>query len=194
MARLLFIDTETTGFPRPSLAIDDACQPRLVQLAAVLADEAGDEKAHASLLVRPDGWTIPPDASQVHGLTDAECATYGVDVVVALGVLRAMGRGCDAVVAHNHEFDAFVLGGEFKRARADYPLTASSFCTMLAATDVCRIPGRRGGYKWPKLAEAHRIICGCDFQDAHDAMADVRACMRIYFKLKERLAITGGAA
>jgi hypothetical protein len=39
--------------------------------------------------------------------------------------------------------------------------------------------------KTPKLEEAHKIICGFDFENAHDAMADVAATVRILRCLRD---------
>ena len=39
------------------------------------------------------------------------------------------------------------------------------------------------GYKRPSLTETYRHFFGRDFDGAHDAMADVRACRDVYFAL-----------
>ena len=39
-------------------------------------------------------------------------------------------------------------------------------------------------FKMPKLIEAHQHLFGEGFDKAHDAMADVMACKRIYFECK----------
>jgi hypothetical protein len=59
-----------------------------------------------------------------------------------------------------------------------------TFCTMLSSVEVCRLPGRYGDYKWPRLAELHQHLFGADFAGAHDAAADVMACLRCYFALR----------
>lgn len=33
-------------------------------------------------------------------------------------------------------------------------------CPMLLSTNVCKIPGSRGGYKWPNVMEAHKHFFG----------------------------------
>lgn len=42
-----------------------------------------------------------------------------------------------------------------------------------------------GGYKNPNLQEAYKHFFGVEFEGAHDAMADVRACRDVFFKLNE---------
>jgi len=63
-----------------------------------------------------------------------------------------------------------------------------SFCTMKEMTPICKIPGRYDEFKWPRLTEAYRHAFGGEFGNAHDALADVRACKEIYFWLADRVA------
>ena len=58
---------------------------------------------------------------------------------------------------------------------------------MMASSFVLKLPGRFGNsYKWPKLSEAYETLVDEEgFEGAHDAMADVRACRAVYYKLKE---------
>lgn len=51
---------------------------------------------------------------------------------------------------------------------------------MKAMTPICKLPGTYDDFKWPRLSEAYRFAFNEDFSGAHDAMADVRACLRIY--------------
>lgn len=60
------------------------------------------------------------------------------------------------------------------------------FCTMKAMTPVCKLHGNYGDFKWPKLQEAHKHAFGVEFDGAHDALADVRACARVYRWLMEQ--------
>ena len=70
------------------------------------------------------------------------------------------------LVAHNIEFDRNVIGAEM--CRLGYPRPEVSALlfdrpgvrTMRETTDFCRIPGRRGRYKWPTLDELHLKLLG----------------------------------
>ena len=57
------------------------------------------------------------------------------------------------------------------------------YCTMKGSTDYCRLPGKKG-YKSPRLSELHQVLFGKGFEDAHNAMADVEATERCFWKLK----------
>lgn len=41
------------------------------------------------------------------------------------------------------------------------------------------------GGKWPKLIDLHTNLLGVGFDGAHEALADVRACAKVFFKMKE---------
>jgi DNA polymerase III subunit epsilon len=60
---------------------------------------------------------------------------------------------------------------------------------MQAATSYCQIP-EPYGYKWPTLEELHKKLFNQPFAGAHQALADVRACVRCYFELKQRNVLT----
>lgn len=180
----LFIDTETTG--KADLRSDPAAdhQPRIVQLAAILCDSGKKEVASLNLVIKPRV-DIPEEASAIHGITNVYAQTYGVLAFHSLYILGGLLRRCDLVVGHNIEFDWFMLRGEFERENTTLPLKPT-FCTMKAMTPICRIPGRYEDFKWPRLNEAYRHAFTRDFDGAHDALADVRACKEVYFWLQDR--------
>jgi len=51
--------------------------PRLVQLAWVLADEQGAILAEKSVIIRPDGFSIPAASTAIHGIDDAKANAAG---------------------------------------------------------------------------------------------------------------------
>jgi len=184
MKPILFIDTETTDKWRFNLPATDPKQPHMVQLAAMLISDEKKVLARFSTLIRPDGWKISEEAAAVHGITAELCEDCGITLKMAMWTLGEIARGAGLLVAHNLDFDRSVVTAEYVRigmSMFDLP----GFCTMLEATPVCKLPGSRGDYKWPKLTEAHRHLTGKDFDGAHDAMADVSACVRCYFALRE---------
>ena len=62
----LFFDTETTGLPRNWKApvTDLNNWPRLVQLAYLLYDNKGNKISGGDFIIKPNGFTIPTDASK----------------------------------------------------------------------------------------------------------------------------------
>lgn len=187
---ILVFDTETTGIILRGLPASHPSQPRIVQLGAILFDDAQRVVGEMNLLIKPEGFEIPAEAARVHGISTELATRYGVSVGGALRLFLALCDRAELVVAHNFEFDRTMTQSELHRlqltAEIERFLAKKSFCTMQAATDVCRLPSRTGvGFKWPNLQEAHRHFFSEEFQGAHDAMADVRACARVFWHLRK---------
>ena len=76
----LFFDTETTGLPRrwgaPVTETDN--WPRMVQLAWIMCDEAGNRLESRNAIVKPEGYTIPEEVSKLHGITTAMALKDGL--------------------------------------------------------------------------------------------------------------------
>lgn len=182
---ILIFDTETTGkcdFKAPPEAPH---QPRCVQLAAMLFDPNGEPQSAMNFIIRPQGFLIPKEASDIHGITNPIAQQLGIPMHVALQAFHQLAKAADVLVAFNIAFDELILRGECHHAAHPHLFDSKpKFCAMLASKDHCRLPGKFGDYKWPKLQEAHRHFFGTDFEDAHDAFADVRATGKVYFALK----------
>jgi DNA polymerase III subunit epsilon len=183
---LLFFDTETTGMPRSWNAplTDLHNWPRVVQLAWMSCDEAGVELACGEALIRPDGYTIPPVAVRIHGITTDRALAAGRPLAQVLEEFARVTETSRTLIAHNMNFDSCVLGAEYLRANLANPLPRrKQICTMLVSTNHCKLPGPKG-YKWPKLEELHRKLFGQVPELTHRALADVRTCARCFFELK----------
>jgi DNA polymerase III subunit epsilon len=179
---ILYFDTETTGLLKYKLPISDPSQPRLVQLGAILT--SGDEvMAEVNLLVKPEGFEIPKEASDIHGITTEVAMKFGMPVKLVMGTFIRLVNMADRVVAHNYDYDKKIAEIECDRLQVPYCLAnKDSYCTMLSTTQILQLPGRFG-YKWPKLAEAYEFFFKEKLEGAHDAMADIKGCKRVYLHL-----------
>lgn len=184
---ILVFDTETTGKADFQSPIQAEHQPHLVQFGAQLLDDAFKVRAELNIILKPNGWTIPESASAIHGITQEIAEQFGFDVALAQPLMAEMFNRSHVLVAHNFSFDSLIVHTLWHRLGMEKPFQDEhvKFCTMQAMTDICNIPGPYGN-KWPKLEEAHRHCFNEDFDGAHDAMADVRACARVYRWLMER--------
>jgi DNA polymerase III epsilon subunit-like protein len=184
----LFFDTETTGLPldwkAPVTKLNN--WPRLVQIAYLLYDQEGNQLAAGNAIIRPEGFTIPAEASAVHGITTERALHEGIALATVLRRFEELTREATCLVAHNMAFDEKILGAEFLRAGFSNPLPAKrKICTMESTIDLCAIKGRYG-YKWPKLSELHCLLFQCDFDGAHDASADIAATAKCFWELRRR--------
>ncbi len=184
---ILVYDTETTGLPDFKKQATDPDQPHIVQLGAVLYDERRKVVSEINLLIKPDDWVISPETTAIHGITQERAIKYGLKLATAIRLFLAFCDRAELLVAHNYDFDEKMVRRELHHI-GDSPAaeafrSRANHCTMKQATPICKLPSARGGYKWPKLQEVHQHLFGTGFEDAHDAMADVRACARVYFEL-----------
>ena len=106
---ILFFDTETTGKYDFRMPPDHPSQPHLVQLAAMLTDDDGKERAAFHVIVCPD-IPIPDEAAAVHGITTEAARMYGFDPVKAIVPFLDFWERASLVVGHNVEFDQLVMG------------------------------------------------------------------------------------
>ncbi len=185
----LVLDSETNGLPvnwKLGWKFVDNW-PRVVQLAWVLYTADFKELDRKALIVRPDGFDIPEEASRIHGITTERALAEGNEIADVLAEFEKAVRRADWLVAHNASYDGPVIAAEFWRRGENPPFDpAAMLCTKIDGTYVTRIPNDfNTGYKWPKLEELHRFLLGEDFEGAHDAMVDVEACARCFFKRKE---------
>lgn len=176
----LFFDTETTG-RNPHTA-------RLVQLAFIVADEGGKTTETYNEVIKPVGFSIPKQASAIHGITQKEALETGVECKEAVEALHSAIIRTNVVVCHNFGYDIKIIDNEIghhcifgkKMSGLKY------ICTMLGSMHFCNLPNPYGydNPKYPRLSELHEKLFGCDFDNAHNALADVQATMKCFFELK----------
>ena len=182
----LFFDTETTGLPKRWNApvTDTENWPRLVQLAWIVTDDKAQVIRSRNAIIRPEGFTIPPEVAGLHGITTAIALEKGESLQSVLEEFSGEIDEAQVLVGHNISFDECIVGAEFERLRMMTSLFLKpKYCTMKSATDYCRLPGKKG-YKAPRLSELHRILFGGGFTNAHNAMADVEATEKCFWRLK----------
>lgn len=191
--KLIIFDTETTGLPVRGASL--ALQPAILQFAFVMGhlSDAGDfrEVGRMKWYLDPKK-RIDPGAQSVHGIDAARVAGCPEFGAFSEMVAEAIGEA-DVVAGHNVTFDLEVLGWERQRLGLEPLRTPRVADTMLLGTDLCKIPGRMGQYKWPKLSELHRFLFGKPFDGAHDALGDVEATIRCLVEMAKRGLVPGVA-
>lgn len=197
----LFFDIETTGMIDWKASILSPRQPRVVQLAAILDDDAGKMLTTLDAIVDPltSDWSEPvmdalinSDVSRIHGISYDRARQEGrsvIDIVNEFSTLvtEAAVDPASMLIAHNMAFDSRMMMAELSHADLPPAMLNSlrPFCTMEALTPIMRLPGKFGKFKWPKLLEAHIHCFGFGIQNAHTALADTMACRAIYYHGRE---------
>lgn len=155
---LCIIDTETTG----TLENID----RVIELGVVKLHPDGEETTWRSLF--NPGFSIPAEATAVHGITDAlvkDSPSFGA---LAGGIWRSF-SGCD-VGGFNVGFDTKMLNREFLRSNLESPFKDAK------VIDAMRIYHK----EHPRdLAAAHKLYLRTEMVNHHSALADAQAARRI---------------
>ncbi len=184
----LIFDTETTGLPKrwkaPITDVDN--WPRCIQIAWQLHDEFGKLIEQQDFLIQPDGFNIPYDAEQIHGISTLLAQKQGKPLTEVLELFNEALEKTTFIVGQNLQFDLNIMGCEFHRERTkttllDIPVLDT--CTEKTAS-LCQITGGRyGKFKLPTLTELHQKLFNQPFGEAHNATADVEATARCFLEL-----------
>ena len=184
----LIFDTETTGLPKKwnSPLTDFDNWPRAVQIAWQINSEEGQCISNESYVIYPEGYTIPYDSQNIHGISTQLAKKIGKNINEVLQKFNDALDQSKYICGHNLNFDEKIIGSEFLRIEGKNPLKdfpRIDTCTEETAS-LCRLSGGRGRkHKLPTLTELHINLFGKEFESAHNASADVEATAMCLFKL-----------
>lgn len=151
---LVFFDLETTGL--------DLKNDRIIELAFIKWTPTGD------ILERErrfnPGMPIPPEATAVHGITDADVADE-VEFCRVARSLELMLEGCDLAGFNVRRFDIPMLVEEFTRCDVDFSMEGRRVVDM---QNIFHREERRD------LSAAARFYLGREHEEAHTALGDIR--------------------
>jgi DNA polymerase III epsilon subunit-like protein len=181
----LFFDTETTGLPRNWEApiSDFENWPRLVQLAYQLFDDEGNFIMEGGYIIKPEGFIIPKEVSELHGITNEEADSKGISLTRVLEDFNFLLYQAHTIVSHNLSFDEKIICCEYLRLNRPNPLADKRrICTMESATNYCAIYSSYG-YKYPTLSELYHKLFKIKLKDSHNAKVDVRVTSECFWEL-----------
>lgn len=180
----LFFDTETTGKWDFSLDHTHPKQPELIQIGAILRDDNGINRAEIDAIVFTES-KIDESAYEKHGISLELAEKTGISLKAASLLFEDLIHISDRIVGHNIDFDIKIMKRALWKSELDYTVfdEKDRYCTMKLSTDVLRLPSKKG-FKWPKLEEAYKYFTNEDIINAHNAIVDVRACIKVYDGLK----------
>lgn len=197
----LFYDFETSGLPLFSEPSEDPRQPHIVQVGAQLVNmDTRIVVQSMDVIVRPEGWTIPDDVAQVHGITTEMAQDLGVPEGLAVEMLLELWKpeAPRLRIGHNQQFDARIMRIGLMRhldeAVADKWKEGKAECTQILATPILKLPATpkmkaagRNSHKSANLREAYEYFTGRPLSGAHNAMVDVDGCKTVYFAIQDGL-------
>ena len=174
-SKILVIDIETTGFSKT--------KNKIVEIGIVSLDLLnGDIETLFSAFIKEDGitreeitkaWVIENSDITVEDIWKAENLQFYFDEIQ-----RILNEYTLGATAFNNSFD---FG--FLQVRG-FIIPAKLICPMKLATDICRIPGKKGGWKWPNVEEAYRYFYpGEDYIELHRGADDAYHEAKIVYAL-----------
>jgi DNA polymerase-3 subunit epsilon len=156
---LVILDLETTGV---SVAFD-----RIVEFSALKVTPGGVEE-WLTLRINP-GIPISPEATRIHGITDADVAAEPHFKDVARRIASFL-EGCDLAGFNSMKFDIPVLCEEFLRVNVDFDPARHRY------VDVQVIFHKK---EQRTLSAAYKFYCDMELENAHSARADTSATYEI---------------
>lgn len=158
---ICFFDIESTGL--------NVVRDRILQIAIIKFKKKGGEPEELSMLINP-GIPISLEAMNVHGITPKDLANKPTFQQVADKIYDFIGNA-DLAGYNSNRFDVPILMEEFARVGIEFDVSNRRLI------DVQRI-----FYKMePRtLKAALRFYCDQEMEDAHDALADVRATVEVF--------------
>jgi DNA polymerase-3 subunit epsilon len=195
---ILAYDTETTGVIYGSDYTNPA-NPFLASIAMILYDtEARRVVSSFNAAILPEGWSMPPEAGAVNGLTTEYLTKVGIPASMAVPTAISLACKADLRIAHNVDFDTKIMAAALWRHLQEESvplddahkgvknwLSLPTYCTMKESKTIVGTTNIKGNLKAPKLIEAYKHFFEKDLDRAHSANADAVAVLEIYMALQE---------
>ena len=169
---LVFFDLEATGVdPRNDRIVEIS----LLKMFPPDASGAAPEPIVRTRRVHPT-IPIPPGATQIHHITDADVATEPTFEQLAKDLYELL-QDCDFAGFGVRRYDLPLLAAEFKRAGMRFEYQSRR---VIDGKDIFH-------FKEPRtLSAAYALYCGGELESAHSAEADMLASRDVLFAQLER--------
>ncbi len=157
---IVFFDLEATGV--------NPQRDRIVEISTVKIMPDGTD-IRATRRLNPT-IPIPPAASAIHGIYDADVAHEPTFADIAANLFKYL-EDCDLGGYNITGYDIPMLTGEFKRAGIDFKMDGRR--VVDAFTIFAKLYPRN-------LTAAYKFFCGKDLENAHGAEADTLATIEVF--------------
>ncbi|MCK5536608.1 MAG: 3'-5' exonuclease [Bacteroidales bacterium] len=156
---IVFFDIESTGL--------DVAKDRIVEISTLKVFPDGNEMTK-TWVVNP-GIPINPQASKIHGFSDADVADKQSFKDIVKEIIEVF-KGSDVGGYNSNKFDIPLLAEELLRADTDYDIKKSKFI------DVQVVFFKK---EQRTLAAAYEFYCNKKLENAHSAEADIKATWEV---------------
>jgi DNA polymerase III epsilon subunit-like protein len=205
---VLVFDTETTGLPKTKVINETTINslPYIVQLSYMIYDTDSNKiiKLSDNIIKIPENVELSKESIAIHGIDRNKMNEKGRPVVEVLQEFLCDIDFIDLIIAHNIDFDINMIIVEIYRCAMDtnnshikeisLPVTVrlqymNRYCTMKNSMELCNIKkfSKTTGneyVKFPTLTESYTKLFHEKPNNMHNALHDIYACFRCFYKLK----------
>ena len=157
---IVFFDIESTGL--------STNKDRIIQLAIIKCFADGRPNLERTRLVNPT-IPIPAESSAIHGITDDMVKNEPTFAKIAKGLLELIGDS-DLAGFNSNRFDIVMLMEEFERCGMQLDMTERRCVDVLKIFHQMEPRTLKGAIKF---------YCNENMEDAHDAMVDTKATLKV---------------
>lgn len=173
----------TLGLPKrydvPYTKIDNF--PQIIELSYIIGNDAKIIE-HKQILIKRNN--ISADTTRLLGITKEKSLRDGIDIEVALNQFCEAMKETSILVAHNFEFDYFILRAEFIRNNIKFDDSQhKKISTMEVGTEYCKLEN----LKWVKLEELYYKLFGKKIKKTFDTRKNCMRCYECLIQLKREL-------
>ncbi len=164
---------------------DTFAWPRMVHISWIILDEELKLVEDYDCIIKPEGFSIDEKIAKLCHLDEEDVQQKSSELEAILDQFDQSIQSVDYAIAHNLNFNQNVLAAEYiRKNRQPQHFQVESLCLMQESTYFCKLPNKRGGYKWPSLQELYALLFNQKYAPSNNARADVIAATRAFKKLK----------
>lgn len=171
-----FFDTETTWFVNP--------KTNIIQIWMIIEDTETWEIIEIDELFKPNE-PIPPKLTEIHWINDDMVKDKPLFIEKLWLYLKLL-RECNYIVCHNTDFDLWMIQVELNKSNIE-ERHKNKYIEIFEEKSICTMKSWRKTIndKYPKLWDIFFEKFWENFDNAHNAMCDVRATKKVFWKLVE---------
>lgn len=162
---IVAFDLETTGLNTQT--------DHIIQIGLVKFDKSTyEELGHIMFYIKPEtNFSIDPYAQEKHGISKDFVIENGVLLRDVWGEISEFIGDCDILSYNGNSFDVPMLYNNLKRYNLEFDFVSRKYYDSMV------VERKRIQYK---LSETYKRYTGEELEDAHDALADVRATVQVF--------------
>jgi DNA polymerase III epsilon subunit-like protein len=171
--KVLVFDTETTNLIKRDLS-----DVYIIQISWIVFNTETYEQEENDFVLKVP---VKIKNSSIHGISK-EISNNGYYINEIIDIFLEDVKKCDVLIGHNLQFDMNMVEIELRRLgledEIDMLYSKRYFDTMREGKKYLKEK------KFPKLQELYTTLFNKKFENAHNALFDVRATLRCYLKIK----------